>query len=103
MFSLFQRGSTISTSELSDKIKHPITLLDVRTPEEYHGGHIAKAVNVPLNTVNRYQGKEKEVYVICQSGMRSKQAAKLLKQKGYEAINVQGGMNRWQGPTRGGK
>lgn len=103
MFNLFQRNAAISTKDLAEKIKEPITLLDVRTPEEYRGGHIAKAANYPLNKIDRYQGREKEVYVICQSGMRSKQAVKILKQKGYEAINVQGGMNRWQGPTRGGK
>lgn len=103
MFSLFNKSSTISTKELAYKLEQPIVLLDVRTPEEYRGGHIAKAVNVPLNKIDRYQGKEKEIYVICQSGMRSKQAARVLKQKGYEVTNVQGGMNRWNGPTRGGK
>lgn len=103
MFSLFKKSSTISTKELADKLEQPITLLDVRTPEEYRGGHIVKAKNVPLNKIDRYQGKEKEIYVICQSGMRSKQAANMLKQKGYEVTNVQGGMNRWNGPTRGGK
>lgn len=103
MFSLFKKNSTISTNELADKLGKSITLLDVRTPQEYRGGHITKAVNVPLDKIDRYQGKEKEVYVICQSGMRSKQAVKILKQKGYEATNVQGGMNRWNGPTRGGK
>lgn len=103
MLSLFKKNSTISTNELADKLGKSITLLDVRTPQEYRGGHITKAVNVPLDKIDRYQGKEKEVYVICQSGMRSKQAVKILKQKGYEATNVQGGMNRWNGPTRGGK
>lgn len=103
MFSLFKKSSTISTNELADKLGKSITLLDVRTPQEYRGGHITRAVNVPLDKIDRYQGKEKEVYVICQSGMRSKQAVKILKQKGYEATNVQGGMNRWNGPTRGGK
>lgn len=103
MFSLFKKNLTISTNELADKLGKSITLLDVRTPQEYRGGHITKAVNVPLDKIDRYQGKEKEVYVICQSGMRSKQAVKILKQKGYEATNVRGGMNRWNGPTRGGK
>ena len=103
MFSLFKKNSTISTNELTDKLGKSITLLDVRTPQEYRGGHITKAVNVSLDKIDHYQGKEKEVYVICQSGMRSKQAVKILKQKGYEATNVQGGMNRWNGPTRGGK
>jgi rhodanese-related sulfurtransferase len=55
MFNLFQRNPAISTSELAEKLKDSITLLDVRTPEEYRGGHIAKAVNVPLNKINRYQ------------------------------------------------
>ena len=103
MFNLFQRNPAISTSELAEKLKDSITLLDVRTPEEYRGGHIAKAVNVPLNKINRYQGKEKQVYVICQSGVRSKQAAKLLIKMGYDATTIRGGMNQWQGPIQGGK
>lgn len=103
MFKLFQKIPSISTNELMDKLEQSITLIDVRTPEEYRRGHIAKAVNYPLNKIDRYKGKENELYVICQSGMRSKQAAKVLKQKGYTVTNVQGGMNRWQGPTRGGK
>lgn len=103
MFNLFPKKSVISTKDLRSKFDQSITLLDVRTPEEYRRGHIAKASNYPLNKINQYKGKEKEVYVICQSGVRSKQAAKILKQKGYEVTNVQGGMNRWQGPTRGGK
>ena len=68
MFNLFQRNPAISTSELAEKLKDSITLLDVRTPEEYRGGHIAKAVNVPLNKINRYQGKEKQVYVSVNQG-----------------------------------
>lgn len=103
MFKLFQKIPSISTNELVDKLEQSITLIDVRTPEEYRRGHIAKAVNYPLNKIDCYKGKENELYVICQSGMRSKQAAKVLKQKGYTVTNVQGGMNRWQGPIRGGK
>lgn len=59
MFNLFQRNAAISTKDLAEKIKEPITLLDVRTPEEYRGGHITKAANYPLNKIDRYQGKEK--------------------------------------------
>ncbi|MBU5366607.1 rhodanese-like domain-containing protein [Enterococcus devriesei] len=103
MFHLFQKIPTISTQKLAERLNQSIVLLDVRTPSEYRGGHITQAINHPLNKIDSYQGKKKEVYVICQSGMRSKQAAKRLKQMGYEAINIQGGMNRWQGSTRGGK
>lgn len=103
MFHLFQKIPTISTQKLAEKLNESIVLLDVRTPSEYRGGHIAQAINYPLNKIDSYQGKQKEVYVICQSGMRSKQAAKRLNQMGYKAINIQGGMNRWQGSTRGGE
>ncbi|WP_302373471.1 rhodanese-like domain-containing protein [Enterococcus asini] len=104
MFGLFNRIPSISTNELAGKLGKNLILLDVRTPGEYRGGHIASAKNVPLNKIADYRQKEAQpVYVICQSGMRSKQAARILKQKGYQVINVTGGMNRWTGPTRGGK
>lgn len=104
MFGLFNRFPNISTNELAGKLDKDLILLDVRTPGEYRGGHIAVAKNVPLNKIADYRQKQEQpIYVICQSGMRSKQAARILKQKGYQVINVTGGMNRWSGPTRGGK
>ncbi len=103
MFSFFTKIATISTKELENKIKEGIILLDVRTPQEFRSGHISQSKNVPLNKINSYQGAKKETYIICQSGMRSKQAAKMLKKKGYDVINVRGGMNAWTGPIRGGK
>ncbi|MGM9904260.1 hypothetical protein A5844_001364 [Enterococcus sp. 10A9_DIV0425] len=101
---LFNFSQSISTEELKQKTKDSIQLVDVRTPAEYRGGHIKQAKNVPLDRVTSYRGnKEEPVYVICQSGMRSKQATKELKALGYDAINVRGGMNQWVGPTIGGK
>ena len=41
--------------------------------------------------------------MICQSGMRSRQAAKALLKKGYQVKNVSGGMNAWHGQIKGGK
>lgn len=103
MFNLFSRVPSISTKELSEKLNQKIVLLDVRTAGEYQGGHIAQAVNRPLNKINTYKGKEEEIYVICQSGMRSKKATKSLINKGYRAVNVRGGMNQWSGSVRRGK
>lgn len=103
MFNLFQKIPSISTKELAEKLNDPITLLDVRKPEEYRKGHIAKAINRPFNKITDYQGKEKELYVICTAGVNSKKAAKILKEKGYDVINVRGGMNQWHGPVKGGK
>lgn len=104
MFGLFNKIPSISTQELATKVADPITLLDVRTPQEYRTGHISKAQNVPLAKINNYKGTtDQPVYVICQSGMRSKQAAKALQKKGYQVINVRGGMSQWGGKIRGGK
>ncbi|MFV0557560.1 MAG: rhodanese-like domain-containing protein [Enterococcus sp.] len=104
MFGLFNTTPSITTNAFTDKLTQNVILLDVRTSQEYRTGHIANAQNIPLNKITTYQGnKEEPIYLICQSGMRSKQAVKTLKKNGYHAINVRGGMNAWTGPTRGGK
>ena len=98
MFHLFTKIDSISTGELKAKLKEPIQLLDVRTPTEFRRGHIQEAKNVPLTEIGSYEPATKEtLYVICQSGVRSKIAAKKLKKKGYDVINVRGGMNHWPG------
>ncbi|EHI77675.1 rhodanese-like protein [Streptococcus sp. oral taxon 058 str. F0407] len=98
MFHLFTKIDSISTSELEAKLKEPIQLLDVRTPTEFHRGHIKNAKNVPLTEIGSYTPATKEtLYVICHSGVRSKLAAKKLKKKGYDVINVRGGMSAWTG------
>lgn len=103
MFSLFKQGKSISTKELAQQNLNQLVLLDVRNPSEFKTGHIRQAKNVPLANISQYQGKESELYIICQSGMRSKQAAKILKKKGYDVINIRGGMRQWSGRVVGGK
>lgn len=79
-------------------------MLDVRSPQEYARGHIKGARLFPLEQLDTYQGKkDSPVYVICHSGVRSKRGAKLLREKGYDAISVKGGMMAWQGKIIGGK
>lgn len=103
MFSFF-KGNSISTRELQEKLTRTSEVLDVREKSEFLSGHIPGAKNIPLSKITSYTKKEKEsVYVICQSGMRSRQAVKQLKNKGIDAINVRGGMSAWRGETRGGK
>ena len=102
MLSFFRKTPSISITELSKKLTKPIILLDVRTPQEYQSGHIKQAKNVPLTEIGRYSGQDSTVYVICQSGMRSRQATKILNKKGYEVTNVRGGMSQWTGHTVGG-
>lgn len=92
-------GKSITTTELEELLtKRKITLLDVRTAQEYRGGHIKETRNFPLSNIATYQGKKSEsVYVICHSGMRSKRAASVLTKKGYDVVNVRGGMMAYKG------
>ncbi|AQP53719.1 rhodanese [Vagococcus penaei] len=104
MFGLFQRIPSITTNELANKLTKQTLLLDVRTAAEFQNGHIPQAKNVPLNRIGSYEPKSSgPVYVICQSGMRSKKASKVLKNKGFDVINVRGGMSHWAGTTKRGR
>lgn len=93
----------IDVTELQRLLDKNIVLLDVRTAQEYARGHIKGARSYPLDRLNTYQGsKDKPIYLICHSGARSKRGAKLLQQKGYEAISVKGGMMAWHRKIIGG-
>ncbi len=74
--------------------------IDVRTAEEYAGGHAARAVNIPLDTISSKLDtleKNEPVYLICQTGNRSKKAAAILKESGFNnVLNVTGGTVAWQ-------
>lgn len=92
----------ISTDELKGRLQdRQVQFVDVRTPGEYKTGHIKQFRNIPLNSLPQQLGqldKSKETIVICQSGMRSSQAAGRLKKAGFEkVINVRGGMSAWRG------
>lgn len=104
MFSFFEKIPSISTQELQEKLTERPLVLDVREATEYQNGHISTAKNIPLRKVSTYKGNQtNELFIICQSGMRSKQAVKILRKKGFNAVNVRGGMNQWRGTVRGGK
>ncbi|MEH7223656.1 rhodanese-like domain-containing protein [Bacillus sp. JJ1566] len=92
--------TNITVQEAKDKFKDKsVQFIDVRTPGEYKANHRPPFKNMPLSnlrsTVDQLN-KNKEIVVICQSGMRSANAAKLLKKQGFEKIyNVKGGMSAW--------
>ena len=71
-----------------------VTLLDTRTPGEYSRGHIPGFRNIPVDELRQRLDeidKGKPVYVICQSGLRSYIATRILEGSGYEAYNFSGG------------
>ena len=71
-----------------------VTRLDVRTAGEYAGGHMKGFQNIPVDELRERLDqveKGKPVYVICQSGLRSYIAVRILEGNGYEAYNFSGG------------
>lgn len=71
-----------------------VTLLDARTPSEFGAGHPEGFINIPVDELRECIGEldsNKPVYVICQSGLRSYIASRILSGNGFEAYNFAGG------------
>ena len=72
-------------------IEKGAVIIDVRTPGEFQGGHIKGSKNIPLDNifskVNEIKRIEKPVIVCCRTGMRSGQAASILKNSGIAVMN----------------
>ncbi|MBS1765964.1 MAG: rhodanese-like domain-containing protein [Acidobacteria bacterium] len=66
-------------------------IVDVRTPEEFHRGHVDGALNLPLNQLRdaaKRLDKQKPILLCCASGTRSALAARQLAAQGFETCNA---------------
>ena len=88
--------------EVYDKIlENPnLLILDVRTAEEIpHDGKIANSLLIPLQVLSQNLNrldKSKEIVVYCHTGNRSVEATKLLRNSGFDALNMLGGIEAWK-------
>jgi rhodanese-related sulfurtransferase len=92
----------ISVSEYQNLVHDNAIVLDVRTEDETNQGQIKGASSLDFyesnfeNSLSLIQ-KDKEVFVYCQSGGRSKKAAKLLMEMGqFKVYNIEGGIRAWK-------
>ncbi|WP_250405214.1 rhodanese-like domain-containing protein, partial [Streptomyces cellostaticus] len=80
---------------------HELTVIDVRTPGEYAGGHVPGALNVPLDQLERAlpdireAAQRGEVLVVCASGARSENACRTLAANGIHTATLAGGTGAW--------
>ncbi|MBT2376099.1 transporter [Streptomyces sp. CB00316] len=80
---------------------HELTVIDVRTPGEYAGGHLPGALNVPLDQIQRalpdirHVAERGDVLVVCASGTRSENACRILAENGVTAATLSGGTGAW--------
>lgn len=75
-----------------------LIMLDVRELGEWSEGHIAGTKHIPLGQLLERQHEldpAQETIVICRSGSRSGLACELLTEKGYNVVNMTGGLNAW--------
>jgi len=95
------KDSTMTVQDLKKLMKDDSTLviLDVRTPAELVGplGKIDNVINIPIQELESRIGelkkyKDKEIAVICRSGNRSNIGTKILRENGFNAKNVLGGI-----------
>lgn len=79
-------------------------VVDVREPDEFAGGHIPDALNIPLSTLSSGRPKDlpdldRLILVYCQSGARSSRACGILAGMGYANVVDFGGIASWRGPV----
>ena len=88
---------TAQWHEIDDFRNDEFTLLDVRTPGECARGMIPGFINIPVDEIrNRFSEiKTKKVLVTCQVGQRAHTATLLLRNLGFEPVNLDGGYHLW--------
>ena len=96
-------GETIPAATFKQAIaSQSVQVLDVRTANEFNGGHISHALQAnwmdKTEFADRTQhlDKNQPIYIYCQAGGRSASAQAFLIEKGYKVINLEGGMSNWK-------
>jgi rhodanese-related sulfurtransferase len=93
--------TTIDLSSPSGVYGHltDIQLVDCREQYEWDAGRVEGAIHIPLNSLMAGAGADldhqKPIAVICRSGNRSELATMMLQARGFDAHNIEGGMEAW--------
>ena len=91
----------LTPAELAEK--QDIQLVDVRRPDEWAEGHIEGAVHLPLETLTAAAdmlATDRPIVFYCKVGERSKMAADAFTASGFEATDLEGGINAWKDDGR---
>ncbi len=87
-------------ADFAQLVKNGAIIMDVRTKNEYGGGHIKRSVNIPVNmlsnNLSRFKDKDKPIITCCATGMRSGSAKSILKSNGYTQVYNGGSWNGLQ-------
>ncbi len=102
LFNLFKHVDINAEVEAMKSVENAV-LLDVRSKEEYSGGHIPGSKNVPVENIEKVadviKDKNTPVYVYCLRGSRSASAVSAMKKMGYTNAKSIGGIAAYKGNT----
>jgi rhodanese-related sulfurtransferase len=98
---LFRSKNTLSTLQATQLLNQDkVTILDVRTSDEFKGGHLKDSKHIPLDQLSARcseLNKSHPVLVVCAVGGRAARGASLLKSAGFDKVYVLGGgFNEWR-------
>lgn len=91
--------SEIAASDAWDS-RDEVLFLDVREPHEWKAGHVEGALHVPMQQLRDEVGRlpqDRRIVAVCRSGARSGAVTGALRQAGFDAVNLVGGMHAWAG------
>ncbi len=76
-------------------------IVDVRTPAEFAGGHVRGAVNLSISSLSSRidslkLDRDRPVVAVCLTAHRSRPAVRLLRERGFDAVQLSGGMRAWR-------
>ncbi|WP_298528177.1 rhodanese-like domain-containing protein [uncultured Ruminococcus sp.] len=84
----------IEAADIAALDTNTVTLLDIRSKEEYELNGFSGSVNVPFDEISTGLSKlpkEKPVYVLCRTGALSSEVTEILEDRGYNVYNIEGG------------
>lgn len=91
--------SNVPVAEAHALVANGAKLVDVRTAAEFAAGHVAGAVNIPVQDLENRLGElgdqSAPVVLYCRSGARSSRASGILKKAGFSSVHDVGAMSRW--------
>jgi rhodanese-related sulfurtransferase len=97
----FDDVPAVTPADLAAKLADGWTLLDVRTDEEWADGRIEGATHLPMDqVVARLDEVPDRVVCVCGVGGRSSRVTQYLNGQGRQALNLEGGVQRWAGEGR---
>lgn len=97
-------NSNVTTEEVAARLGDPnTTIIDVRTHEKYRTAHVPGARHIPIDQIRREAPdlpRDHLIITYCGGGSSGPAAAEILREHGYDAVVMSGGMRAWQRESR---